>query len=113
MKQYIAVVSHSSGLISKYQDFDTQTEADAHVVSFGGKVVEGLDGDLTYWNVSGDTPVKDTVSQDADAVKRAALSEIARLESLETPRRMADAALGDTTWLQANRDLIAIERAKL
>mgnify|MGYP003641307759 CR=1 FL=1 len=39
--------------------------------------------------------------------------EIARLEALETPTRMAEAALGDTTWLRANRDLIAIERAKL
>ena len=45
----------------------------------------------------------------ADAPYRA----IAALEALETPRRLAEAALGDTVWLQANRDKIAAERLKL
>ena len=51
----------------------------------------------------------------ADAPKRAALDEIKRLERLETPRRIAEAALSEEgkAWLQANRDLIAIERTKL
>jgi hypothetical protein len=39
--------------------------------------------------------------------------EIARLEQLVTPSRLADAALGDTAWLQANRDLIAAQRLLL
>jgi len=38
--------------------------------------------------------------------------EIQRLEALETPRRLAE-AFADPTWLNSNRDLIAIERAKL
>ena len=65
MKQFTAVVSHDAGLISKYQDFDTQAEADAHVVTFGGKVVQDLDDDLPYWDVT-NTAVKDTVKQAAD-----------------------------------------------
>ena len=68
MKKYTAVVSHSDGLITKYQDFDTQDEADAHVVSFGGKVVQDLDGDIEYWDVSGDTPTKDTDQLAADVL---------------------------------------------
>lgn len=68
MKQFTAVVSHDAGLITKYQDFDTQAEADAHVVAYGGKVVEGLDHELKYWDVSGATPVKDTSAQDADTL---------------------------------------------
>ena len=39
--------------------------------------------------------------------------EINRLELLITPTRLSEAALGDTAWLQANADLIAIERAKI
>ena len=71
MKKYTAVVSHSDdGIITKYQDFDTQDEADAHVVSFGGKVVQDLDGDIEYWDVSGDTPTKDTDQLAADILAR-------------------------------------------
>jgi hypothetical protein len=46
---------------------------------------------------------------------RNALAEIARLENLETPRRLAEAVLTveGKTWLEANRALIAAERAKL
>ena len=39
-------------------------------------------------------------------------TEIQRLEALETPRRLAE-AFADPTWLNANRALIATERAKL
>jgi hypothetical protein len=39
--------------------------------------------------------------------------EINRLELLITPTRLSEAALGDTAWLQANSDLIAIEKAKI
>ena len=51
----------------------------------------------------------------AGQVARDALAEIARLESLETPRRLAEAVLTveGKTWLEANRALIAAERAKL
>jgi hypothetical protein len=49
------------------------------------------------------------------AVKRKATSEIARLESLITPRRMRDSVLtaDGKTWLDDQEKLIAVERAKL
>ena len=49
------------------------------------------------------------------AATRAALAEIHRLESLETPRRLAESVLSDEgkAWLTANRDKIATERGKL
>ena len=50
----------------------------------------------------------------------AALSEILRLEGLETPRRLAEAlsddcggTAGGRSWFKDNRDKIAVERAKL
>ena len=52
---------------------------------------------------------------DSSQGKRDALAELARLERLETPRRLAEAVLTveGKTWLEANRALIAVERAKL
>ena len=46
---------------------------------------------------------------------RAIHGEIRRLESLETPRRLAESVLTDEgkAWLTANRDKIATERGKL
>jgi len=52
--------------------------------------------------------------EEYEATTGAALLEISRLETLETKRRIAEAALGiDEGWLAANRALIATERAKL
>ena len=66
MREFTAVVSHSGGKITKYQDFDSKTDADAHVATYGGKVVQDLDNQLAYWDVSGDTPSKDTDQLAAD-----------------------------------------------
>mgnify|MGYP003121636518 CR=1 FL=1 len=60
MREFTAVVSHSGGTITKYQDFDNKSDADAHVATYGGKVVQDLDNELDYWDVSGDTASKDT-----------------------------------------------------
>jgi hypothetical protein len=45
--------------------------------------------------------------------KRDAQAEITRLESTVTQRRLREAALGDTTYLQSVTDLIAIQVAIL
>ena len=68
MREFTAVVSHSNGAITKYQDFDSKADADAHVATYGGKVVQDLDNQLAYWNVSGDTPSKDTDQLAADVL---------------------------------------------
>ena len=70
MKKYTAVVSHSSGVITKYQDFDSEDDAKAHVATHGGKVVADLDDELSYWDVSGDTASKDTDQIAADILTR-------------------------------------------
>ena len=67
MKKYTAVVSHSSGVITKYQDFDSEDDAKAHVATHGGKVVADLDDDLAYWDVSSDA-TKDTDQLAADVL---------------------------------------------
>jgi len=75
MKEFTAVVSHNGGAITKYQDFDNKSDADAHVVTYGGKVVQDLDNQLAYWDVSGDTASKDTdqLAKDQLADKWAAI----------------------------------------
>jgi len=69
MKKYTAVVSHSSGVITKYQDFDSEDDAKAHVATHGGKVVVDLDEDVLYWDVSSDA-AKDTNQLAADILTR-------------------------------------------
>ena len=51
----------------------------------------------------------------AEQIANAPYREIARLESQETPRRLAESVLSDEgkAWLTSNRQKIAIERAKL
>ena len=48
-----------------------------------------------------------------DTIPRNARAEISRLEQLITPSRLAEAVLGDTEWLQSNRELIAAQRLLL
>lgn len=82
-------------------------------------VAEGL----TWVDVADDTTTQDTYENGAVikyappvlSIAEQAQAEIARLESLETPRRLAEAVLTTEgkTWLEANRALIAIERNKL
>jgi hypothetical protein len=62
---------------------------------------------------------EDKAWEDGKAV-RDALAEIQKLESQETPRRLAEALPDDAggsadgrAWLKANRDKIIAERAKL
>jgi hypothetical protein len=52
---------------------------------------------------------------EANAPRRETMSKISELESLETPRRLAESVLSDEgkTWLTSNREKIATERAKL
>ena len=92
MREFTAVVSHSGGKITKYQDFDTKDEADAHVATYGGKVVQNLDNQLAYWDVSGDTPSKDTDQLAADilAGKWAAI------------RTQRDTLLAQSDWMASS-----------
>ena len=112
MRQFTAVVTHDKGVVTKYQDFDLKADADAHVANFGGKVVEGLDNLLEYWDVSGDSPGKDTDQLAADATARewSALRSERNRRLVETDfHAMSDTTLADNmkTYRQALRDLPA------
>jgi hypothetical protein len=72
----------------------------------GGEVVEFTAAETTALQAEWD-------AEDALLPGKIIKAEIARLEQLVTPSRLADAALGDTEWLQANRDLIAVQRLLL
>lgn len=52
MKKYIAIVSNSGEEVTKYLDFDTQSEADAHVVKHGGFAQESVGELIEYYKVA-------------------------------------------------------------
>lgn len=73
MKQFMAVVSVSGDRIAKYQDFDTQAEADSHVAEYGGFAVETpATGSMDFWVVDeiAKTITHDSAAEDADALNR-------------------------------------------
>ena len=52
MIDYVAIVKTSNNKVDKYQDFDTQTEANTHVATYGGFVVSNPGGTPTWWVVN-------------------------------------------------------------
>ena len=116
MKKYIAIVKTSNNKLDKYQDFDSKSDADAHVITHGGFVVDNPGGHTDYWviNASEKTVTFDKSTSDSDEVKRVALNKIMELEATITPRRMRDHALGTGgDWLKDKEAEIATERGKL
>ena len=116
MKNFLAVVKSENKKITKYQDFDTKSEADSHVAKHGGfTVATPSNGDMEFWEVD-DTSITHTSSaEDAEKIKRNALAEIHRLEGTITPRRLRDSVLTDEgkAWLADVEAKIATERGKL
>ena len=80
------------------------------------EVSDGWVQTITKESVTTTERKRDMTKEEREARSRNnALTEINRLEELETPTRIAEAVLSEEgkAWLQANRDLIAVERAKL
>ncbi len=80
------------------------------------EVSDGWVQTITKESVTTTERKRDMTKEEREAKTRNhALAEIQRLEQLETPTRIAEAVLSEEgkAWLQANRDLIAVERAKL
>ena len=60
---YLAIVSVENNRIAKYQEFDTQPEADAHISTYGGFVAQRpVTGSLSYWVVD---EVAKTITHDS------------------------------------------------
>jgi len=98
---------------------ETKAEAQAIVDKIGGFYVESEDYEVhpKYITVDPDkkTITVDIAQRDNDIVTDTNKTKIRKLESQETPRRLAESILSDDgkAWLTVNREKIAIERAKL
>ncbi len=80
------------------------------------EVSDGWVQTITKESVTTTERKRDMTKEEREArTRNNALAEIGRLEALETPTRIAEAVLTEEgkAWLQVNRDLIAVERAKL
>ena len=102
MKNYIAVVSVDGNKVTKYQDFDSQSDADAHVSAHGGFAVENPGGNESYWiaNSSNKTLSYDKDSFDEHEAAFAA-SQYQRDRKKEFSKKIGD-QLDMIYWDQVN-----------
>ena len=92
MKAFIAVVKSTAGVLEKFQDYDTQTDADAHVSQFGGWVAPNPEGSSKhYWVIdeNAKTLGYDQDTQDSDAAMSDWLIAITRTDQ-DLPRAVED-----------------------
>ena len=83
MENFIAIVKNESNKVTKYQDFAAKSAADAHVVTYGGFVVDKPSSDrMDYWVVDADkktlTYDKSTADSDDAAIAAVAYKEVRR-----------------------------------
>ena len=112
---YIAIVEVTDNKkLGRYQPCKAEADAIAHSEKYGGFVVKDIGGNSDFWIVDKDkkTITQDTVTENRANVIKGAMSEIKRLESTVTQRRLRE-AYADSTWLDAQESLIAAERGKL
>ena len=114
---YLAIVKVENNRIAKYQDFDSKSDADAHIDRTGGFVVATPDsGSINYWVVDegAKSVTHDSSRETADNIKEVAYRKIQELEVTVTPRRMREITTDDgAKWVDDVEKLIAVERAKL
>ena len=112
---YLAVVKVENNRIAKYQDFESKSDADAHVGVYGGfAVATPASGSLNYWVVDGETVTHDSSTEAADDIKESAYRKIMELEATVTPRRIREMTTADgAKWIDDVEKLMAVERAKL
>lgn len=77
MKNFIAVVRSTSGKVDKYQDFDLETDADTHVIKFGGFVAINPGDQVRYWvsDHVAKTLLFDTTTKTSDIEARVKIQE--------------------------------------
>jgi|TARA_R110000824_G_scaffold175652_2_gene354351 hypothetical protein len=113
MKNFIAIVRSTDGVLDKFQDFDTQAEADTHIAQYGGWVAPNPGGNnKNFWviNEQAKTLAYDQASQDAGAVARQWAEVRAKRNQLLAEsdwRAMSDLTMSDAwkTYRQALRDV--------
>ena len=112
---YLAIVKVENNRIAKYQSFESETDADAHVDKWDGFVVEApASGSMGYWVIDGETITHDSETETADRAKSLALYNIRVLEATVTQRRIREMTTADgAKWVDDVEKLIAVERGKL
>ena len=122
MEKYIAVVKNEDNKVTKFQDFAAKSDADAHVVIYGGFVAEKPSERVKYWIVDADkkTLTYNEVSDNSDKVKVTARRKISELERKITSRRIRDTFNADSDTATVAKKFITdieaeitTERAKL
>jgi hypothetical protein len=91
MEKYIAVVKNEDNKVTKFQDFAAKSDADAHVVKYGGFVSPKPDNYRTkYWIADADkkTLTYDKSTADSDDAAKAAVA-------YKGVRRVAYPEIGD------------------
>ena len=102
--------------LAKYQPFEIEADAIAHAAEYGGFAVEDIGGNQEFWVVdkAKKTITQDTATESSVTAKRNAMTEIQRLESTVTPRRIREMTTADgAKWVDDVEKLIAVERGKL
>ena len=114
---FISITGVVDKKVTKYQQFERETDAIAHATEYNGFAVEDLGGSHEFWIVDKDkkTITLDTATKNSVTVVRNAEDEIHKLESTITPRRLRDALANDEgkAWVAAVESKIATERGKL
>ena len=123
MTYLVIVDTTSDNKIAKMQNYDSRSEADAHVARVIEKYPDSfvVDNpasyalDYTTVDVAAQTITYDSSAYDAQKVKDDAQGEINRLEGTVTPRRVRDALASDEgkVWVALVEEKIKVERAKL
>ena len=89
---YIAIVKVENNRIAKYQDFQSQADANTHISTHGGFVVETpATGSMDYWviNEEAKTITHDSSTETTDAATR----------EMKVIREYRDRLLTETDWM--------------
>lgn len=110
MKNFIAIVSSSGENVTKYLDFDTQSEADAHASKYGGFAQESVGDHIQYYKVADGkaTYNNDKVTSDNLAKLWASLRQERNIKLADTDwRATSDLTLSDEwkAYRKSLRDL--------
>ena len=103
MEKYIAVVKVVDKTVTKYQDYVSESDANAHVSTHGGFVAE-KPGDLSqYWIAEDNKLTYDTSTANADAVEGKKLNLRSKrapliIEADHTINTLEDAGSDTSAW---------------
>ena len=123
MTYLVIVDTTSDNKIAKMQNYDSRSEADAHIARVIEKYPNAfvIDNpspyvmDYTTVDVAAQTITYDSSAYDAQKVKDDAQGEINRLEGTITARRIREVLVSDEgkAWIADIEEKIKVERAKL